>query len=442
SVLHARTFFDEEGTSFVAEDADLAALHASAKAGTIGSPGDAGHDAYMDRYLYLRSVYIARRTQSSVETVDGVSMDPDALLSLFRIEQWDRSDPNRPKPMRRVLGAIVDVGVEYFATVPGALGAETSHRKVLESFVRSVDALDFEAIAIDEEPLARLMSGLLVSALETIGTQPELLSGDVNVQDLVRVTSTALAQDIATALEGKDGFTSDSIRAWGDLVFRSVLRSGGMHVLERPGVFLGVEGEPRQALVSRVGGAALRLVLEHDHPRALFSSEGLDALISAALLVVADHPELVVDTNNKGIEGLVSSLARDLGSMDRVVDLGLVPDIAQRVLIRTGEHLDLIWPDLDPRRHLLLTAAKVVLHEVSQDPPDGSSWTPRFGRDEILAVVDAVMDELVSNPAWLLALADDADAMLGDVLRAILGVLREGGDERLSPSTAAAIVRA
>ena len=124
----------------------------------------------------------------------------------------------------------------------------TSGRKLappaIRAFVRAVDQLDFEQIALQEEPLAALMGQLLVAALETISEQPEFLASDPNVRDLVSVTTTALATDIAARLE-QAGTTdeADDIRAWGELVFRSVLRSGARHVLEHPGTLLGVESD-------------------------------------------------------------------------------------------------------------------------------------------------------------------------------------------------------
>ncbi|MCA9310757.1 MAG: hypothetical protein KDA21_06095, partial [Phycisphaerales bacterium] len=312
-VIHARTYFNEEGTAFVAEDARLAALHARAVARTLPEhQGDPERDEYMDLYLYYRSITIARRQRNDVPLVAGPALDPDALLAMFRFQQWEREDPDRPKPMRRVLGAIIDVGVDYFASVPGAIAVDTRHQRTLTAFVRAVDQLDFEQIALQEEPLAALMGQLLVAALETISEQPEFLASDPNVRDLVSVTTTALATDIAARLE-QAGTTdeADDIRAWGELVFRSVLRSGARHVLEHPGTLLGVESDAHQALVSRIGIATIDLVTADNglHPERLFSGQGVQTVIAEALAVVADHPHLITDTDNAGVTALIQAIA-------------------------------------------------------------------------------------------------------------------------------------
>ncbi|MAE66828.1 MAG: hypothetical protein CMJ18_21425 [Phycisphaeraceae bacterium] len=443
SVLQARTFFSDEGAEYIPDDDELSDLHDKAVDRALGASGDVPHDRYLDLFLYYRSIYLAEKQGADVQVTTGLQIEPDVLLAMFRFEQWDRADPNRPKPLRRVLGAVVEVGIEYFATVPGAISAGSRHQKVLKSFVEAVNDLDFEQIALDEDPLSALVGGLLIAALETIGEQPELVSSDANVQELVRVTTTALGSDIARRL-AEAGTTDevDAIESWGALVFRSVLRSAGRHVLERPSVFLGVRDDAQGALVSRVGIAALDLVASDSglDPQALFSREGLDRLISSALEVVADHPELIVDTDHEGVEALISAIARDLSAMDRVVALGVAPEVARIVLSRSGEHLELIWPDLKPENHLLLTAARVTLEILTKKPRANAKWKPQFARGDLLTVVDAVVDELAGNPGWLLALAEDADENLRVALDATLGVLRRRADERLSLSVASDIL--
>ena len=444
-VRHARSFFTEEGAEFLDENPLLARLHQAALQRQLGDPGTADHNEYLRLFSYYKSIYLAQVAHGDVQTVgSSPGIDPQALRALLQFEQWDRDDPDRPKPLRRVLGAAVEVGIEYFATVPGAINADTRHRKILVSFVQAVDRLDFEHIALQDDALAQLTGGLLVAALETVGEQSESLASDPNVQELVRVTTHALADDIAARL-GDTSLTTherDSLRAWGDLVFRSLLSSAGPHVLQRPEIFLGIADQPRGELVKRVGVAAINLVTTGSgvQPQKLFSRQGLDTMLSAALLAVADHPELVSDNDNQGVTALIATVARDLGAMPRVADLGLVPEVARLVLSRTADHLELIWPDLEPKNHLLLTAARVTLTALTKEPTAGASWKPRFGREDLVVVLDVVVDELAGNPGWLLAIAQDADQNLKAALDATLRVLRARADERLSPAVGAQVL--
>ncbi len=448
SITDARSFFktEDEGAGFLADDSKLDALHTKALANKIPNErGNPDRDAYINLYLVYRSIAEARLNKQALKLSNGAEADPDAFLAMFRFEQWDEEDPNRPKPVRRVLGAIVDVGVEYFASVPGALGSQTTDRRVLTTFVQAIDRIDFEQVALDADPFGELAGQLLIAALETVGSQPDIVAGDPNVQELIRITTSSLSADIATKLAAA-GTTDeqDSIRSWGELVFRSVLQSGARHALQHPGTFLGIDNTAQSDLVSRVGIAAIDLVTASDdfQPEALFSAGGLQTLVSTSLAVLADHPELVTDTDNEGVTALIRTIATDLSDIKRVVELGLIPEVARIVLNRTGQHLELIWPDLKPENHLLLTAGRVTLEVLTKKPTASAKWKPQFGRTELITVVDAVVDELASNPDWLLKLAADADANLRAALEASLTVLRKRADERLSPTVAAEVFAA
>src|SRR5207244_6028252 len=124
-----------------------------------------------------------RRGQAS----DGSSLSADELNALITIRQWQRgTDPN-PPVVQRLAGTFVEIGIDYFINVPGALNKNSSHGKIIAGFL---DALS--GINLTEEQLRDLPVRLFAASVETVSTHPEWMTGDTQVQELVRVATQAV----------------------------------------------------------------------------------------------------------------------------------------------------------------------------------------------------------------------------------------------------------
>jgi hypothetical protein len=237
----------------------------------------------------------------------------------------------------------------------------------------------------------------------------------------------------------------ERVADWGELVFRSVLSSAGRLVIADPKRFLGVDQPGDIAAVTRVGDAVLGLVLDQPDLRLdrVFGREGLDTVVKAALAAIGEHPE-ILHVNQAGLQKLLAEVATQLARHDTVVTPDILPELARLVLDKTGENLALLWPDLatNPARNLALTAVRTALDIVAREPPAGAKWTPRFSRDDLLAVSEACVEELVAHPGWLITEAGEVNDNLTVALEAALGVLRARGDRRLSPAVGVDVLRA
>jgi hypothetical protein len=382
-----------------------------------------------------------------VTATDASLFDPEDLETLLRVRQWGRGTDPTPSALQRVGGALIEIGADYLGSVPGALDRDSTTGKLAEALLAGLEPLE-----LSEVPVHELPARLFVATLETVATRPELLTGDPKVQELVRVTSRGLAQDVGArvALMRQRGDTDSSreerVAAWGELVFRSLLATGARTVLEDPATFLGVGRPGEAAIVSEVGKGMLGLVL--DGPEAgldrVFSREGIDGVLKAALGAVGRHPEILARTGNRGLQALLVSVATELGRIESPLTPAVLPEVTRLILDKTGEHLDLVWPELAtrPERHLLLTAAATALAILAAPPPSGARWPAALGRDELLAVTRTVLDELVQNPAWLLAAAGEGDARLRATLEPAVGVLRARGTAHLGAGTAGQVLQA
>jgi hypothetical protein len=175
----------------------------------------------------------------------------------------------------------------------------------------------------------------------------------------------------------------------------------------------------------------------------LFSRAGLEKITRSAFAVVGDHPEIMQLSDNTGLEKLISAVATELSKYDTLYTPDLLPELIRLILSKTGENIALLWPDLagKPQQHLLLTAASTTLSILTRPPGDDQKWKPRFSRDDVLAVTETVFDELAANPTWLLDKTGKVNDNLKIALEAALGVLRDRADERLSTTTAVAVLR-
>lgn len=379
--------------------------------------------------------------------LDASAFQPEDLRALLSVRQWSKGADPTPSALQRVGGTLIEIGVDYFATMPGALSPRSTAGQLAQAVLTGLETITFSEIALEELP-----ARLFVATLETISTEPALLTGDPKIQELVKVTARGLATDVGarvTAMRARgdsDSSREERIAEWGELVFRSILGTGGRMVLEDPKTFLGVKPAGEAALISEVGKGVLGLIVddpEGDLSR-VFSREGVDVVVKAALVAVAKHPEILIDKKDAGLRALLASVAGELSQFDTLLTPGMVPEITRVILEKTGENLEQLWPDLakKPQDHLLLTAAQTTLAILTKKPPAGARWKPAFGRNDLLAVTSTVFDELASNPSWLLAAAGNTDANLRVALEAALGVLRTRGTAQLGVGTATQILQA
>lgn len=372
---------------------------------------------------------------------DGDFPAEDAI-AWVTVRQWCKgSDPN-PSTLQRLAGTFIEIGVDYFANMPGALQPGSGWGRALHGFLNAMDEVRFA-----EGKLSDLPGRLFVAALETLSEHSALISGDPKVQEIIKVTAKSLSLDVSDRLKAIDEGDirgQNRVKDWADLVFRSVLSSAGRLVVSDPERFLGVDDKGRGLLVTNVGNAVLSVILDDPTRRLdkMFGRVGLERVIQAALATVGEHPEILLKTNNQGLTTLLGEITTQLSQFDALLTPDMLPELIRLILEKSGQHLELVFPNLatSPEKNLLLAAAKTTLGILSQPVP-GAAWQPRFARADLLRVTETVLDQLVANPAWLLAKASAASADLEAALRAMLKVLAARADQRLGPATAAEILQ-
>ncbi len=387
---------------------------------------------------------------------DGGYVDPEQINALITIRQWRRGADPTPSTLHRIAGTIIELGIDYAITSPDLFDKNSTRGKALTSFLQAIDVINFPETDLSELPLK-----LFVATMETATEHPDIFSGDQKVQELVRTTTNAISKKVAERTKEINNSDMDifekriamfRVEDWAELTFRSILSSGGRLVVSNPGRFLDVKDAGGQALVTNVGGSFLDLILNQEDEMldAVFSRDGLETILKAALKTVGEHPDIVLDKDNNGnriynqsLLKLLSQIATDLSKVENLLNRDILLEIARMVLERTGENLELLWPDYKDKseNNLLLKAAKTTLEILSRKPSGNAKWKLKFSSSDLLIVTETVIDELVVNPGWLIDEVNEISDVLGDVLNAALNVLRNRGDNRLSSTVAKDILR-
>lgn len=438
-----------------------------------GSPGLTTEERRMVLDYYNEYLLLLPKTWESISaSPEGGYLTRDAVSVAVQIRRWEREaaaieeigqwgpeGAPGPSPLQRVAGTLVEIGIDYFEQVPGAFNDQTPVGKASRALLTSLDAVSFA-----EEPLGDLPVRLFVATLEGFGQNTNLLTSTEETKKLLSITATTLAKDVAQRIKKQReaaGGVSDAdkeggIVLWAELVFRSMLSSGGRLIANDPKNYLGIDQTGDAALVTKVGESVIDFVLRlpEGELHRTFGKEGLNVVVAAVLRVVGEHPEIIIrsDENGEiigasanGLKKLLSDVATDLGIMPHLIYRpDLIPEIVRLILEKTSMNLPVLWPDyaVDPQKNLLVVAAQKTLEILTEKPAEGVNWNLQFDDHDLVQVVETVLDAFVENPGWLLDKAGDANEVYRVTLEAALAILRKRGDGRLSSETAVEILGA
>jgi hypothetical protein len=390
----------------------------------------------------LTELYRAIRTVTLPEEAEAAEVrgliSEDELCALVTVRQWaDGKFGPEPTALQQIAGTIVNISVDYFLQTPGTISEHHPAGRTLRSFLEILDTTDFASVAVTD-----LAPGLLVAALQSVAGNPDLVSGGEKEQLLVRSVLGSLASNAQSRLVDATAAERADASLWLQLIARSLIDGGAGTILANPTRFFAVEAGEAD-LISRVGGVVVDLLVgEHGvRIRPLVSADGLDTVVRAILEAVAANPELV-DVGNEGLRNVVVAVAEDLAAAPEPLSPDVFPDLVSLILARTAENMELIiGRELDdPHEHLLVTAVSTLLAELARVHEGEAKWRPRLTSEQLLAVADAVFDEVIDNPAWLIERAAE-DTVLAETIRAVVDALKDVDERRVSAQTGLLIIR-
>jgi hypothetical protein len=390
--LIMRQFFETDGKRFLDELERLKTLHEKANSGTLDEK-----ELEEYRHYYLTYFYALHQSSSSFQVT------PQEVTALLTVRQWEAGRTPRSKALQLVAGLLVEIGVDYFHFVPGALNPESPQGVILKRFLAGLEDIDIsQADDFSQAITQRLLPRLFTAAVEVVSELPAEITNDPKLQHFIQNTSRQVAVDLLDRLRKVDTLEAEEEQTrWGQVIVGSLLRHAGREALSSASDLFGAS-DAETKLIQQTGASFLAMILDEKSGRLrirdAFNAENLDELVRVSMGVLAEHPELL--TRQEGLREIVSGLGAAL-STQGINRPSLLPELARLVLEKTAGNLHLLWRvEEDRAEHLLVVAAKEVLECLSA-PAGKGAWRPKLSNIQLLDLMHVLIDEIVENPAWI-----------------------------------------
>lgn len=357
-------------------------------------------------------------------------LNADDLQHLFRVRQWQEGYLQRDSALKLVLGTVVEIGIDYFAQVPGALNTDMPLGQALMQILSAFDDIDWtDAPPLQTQFSQRLIPRLFAAAAETLAELSPQISGDEKVQLFLRQTARRIAEDLYAKAEQARFEEQEEMAHWGQFLLRSAIRHAGALVAENPQAVFNTN-YPVGELIGGSLSVLLQAVLGEDGEQGpillkdRISLQALDELVAHALSVVAQRPGFIVQ--GQGLQILIAGTARALQQhpVSQIETAGLLRLALEQAAgylayVQQGEESQLA--------RLWLQALEAVLQALASASPISLS------RAEIMDIVQGLLDEVLRDPAWIAEQAA-GKPVLSAVLEINLRALRAlPPGERLRP---------
>jgi len=363
----------------------------------VEAPADLSEEEYKE---YQRLFLLARSKRE--ENAPHAELSHQELLALFRLKGVGEGTVS--SVLQLVAGSIVDIGVDYFVQVPGALNRQSTHGHILYNFLLAFDEIDFaENENIKKEFSDKLVPRLFATAAETVSELGNTITDDERFQLLIRATAKGIANDIYQRVEEQDAVQREETIKWGQMVLRSMIKNSGEYVLAAPEVFLDTN-EGVSAIIESSGLILLETILDDNSDEVSFkkavSPETLERLTRASLQVVSEHPHII--SSELGVEAIIRGVAEAVKEEHQLLEKGLLPELVRIVLEQSAGNLDMLWREKNGQAdHLLISALGQILKILSK-PAEEGKWKPQFTKLQLITLIEELLDEIVQNPDWVM----------------------------------------
>jgi len=330
----------------------------------------------------------------------GIEQDPSEaavkiVTDLHAFELYKDEFKSR-KAVQRVLGTIVEIGIDYFVTNPLASNDTSTGRALLQAFIEALDDADFA-----EGKKEQIVDHLLLATLETLHTEVALVSDEQRVRSLLTGVTSALILDY-------EQLSSPAKRASRRMLFRriatSILRGGATAFSEDISLF--IRDDQRSTVLVR---STLDQILVGIAPREdIFTNESLELVFRSALAATAENAALFSD--KKILQELIKSTVGVLTSAsgNRLFAEETVGAVLQAALEVAGENVETLFDPDDPQEQLLATALGALSVSFSNALAGGGAIEDLLSRNQRIELAKIVLQEVARHPEQLLD-GDDSD---------------------------------
>jgi len=357
-----------------------------------------------------------RTIQKLTEELNGSPEDAVAIISgLHEFEQQKKEFGPRPA-WQRILGTIVEIGVDYFVANPPAMGKNSAAQQIVEEFLVGIQDIPFA-----EGKPTDIVGGTLEAGLRALGDNANLISND----DRVHVLLGGVTASLYNELQGADGDLGELQRRE-DLFKRitaSIIRGGAGAVAQNADLFIRGD-KPATVAVRSTLTQMLEGVRDQEH---LFSNDALEALFRTALTATADNAPLFTD--RKFVQAIIRSTVIALTGPEgsELFPAAVVATITQTALQTVGENTATLVDPAHPERQIIADAVVAIAHGLATDLAGTGSVKDLLSTPHIVALAESVFAEVAKHPEQLIAGVDN-DARRTVLTQVIASVAMSLGD--------------
>lgn len=354
--------------------------------------------------------------REEVGDIEGIGKTAEEIvMNLHRFEQVKAEFGSKPA-VQRILGVVVEIGIDYFVANPDRLEGDSDGKKILAAFIKELDEIEFS-----EATPKTLISDVMLASLRTLNKNATLIDDDKR--------TTALIAGITQSLIGDyEELTSPSARDQrGELIRRiatSVIKGGAGAFNENIELFLRDDPQAKALVSSTLSQVISGLESKAD----LFSNESVELIYKSALTAVGEHPDLF--TSNELLQDLIGNTVKALsvGNPRTVFGSETLSAIVQSGIQAVAENVDVLIDPEDPQNELLANIVRSVAHGLSNTLAGGGTVRDLLSKKQRADMMRIVFNEVAKSPEHLLAGIDD-DARRSTLAQVIGSVARALGED-------------
>jgi hypothetical protein len=347
------------------------------------------------------------------------------VTGLGRFEQMKRGFGPK-SPAQRIVGTVVEIGIDYSATHPEALGKDSRARQLVTAFLEGLADTDFA-----EGSLPEIAGDVLSAAFKTLDHNAQLVTDDERLKVLLVGIASSLAAAVDRApTAGAKVFQIDFFQRIGTGLIRGAATAFEQNLdlfLPRPKAKAGDPDHPA-AVRTLVSGTLTQLLDGIRGQEDIFTGESVAWLFHSALSAVGENAELL--TKNHLLQEFISQTTEALTS-----DQGAKLFSSNTVAVILREGLDVLRENVEtlidpnrPERQLLATAVASIAHSLATTLAGRGNLRELLSSRQLIELARIVFAAVAAHPEQLLGRNLDANKRTA-LAQIIASVARALGDD-------------
>ena len=366
------------------------------------SEGGAYYHIRDDEAKKLAAYKTIMRISATADTSPDSHADAISIITnLNAFEQYKDGFGSKPV-FQRILGTIVEIGIDYVIANPDALGDNSNTRKYIEAFLKGIDDTTFA-----EGKWDTIVTDMFESGLTVLNENLSDIIRDERAQVIVGGVTSALIDDVKDLPGFELTLREEFFKRVGTSIFRGAVEAFG----ENTELFIKGDSASKTIIRSTLSQVINGIKDKED----LFSNESLKLIVKSAMLATSENAALLTD--NPILERTISRSLAALTETDSIFSEASVAIILAEGLHAVGENVATLIDTSSSQRAFLADAISGMSLSLASSLSDGN-LKDLFSMQQLIDLTEIVLKEVAEDPERLLG--DTSDDLKKSVLVQII----------------------